>query len=296
MDEIQKPDGFAAQRLLVLPDYMRKELEQHPLTSTLYVQDIGFFPHARYHYRERAEGCDTHIVILCAQGSGWIEREGHRRIGLLPRQLYIIPAGSAHRYGASDSDPWSIYWFHLHGQDALELIRCYELDQGAVQLTLGAYTRTIELFEQCCELLENRIYSLPVHIHVSQTMRSLLSTVGLGAGHSPQVQKREQYLGEALRYMTERLAEPLTLAELAGHLVLSKPYVTYLFNQETGFPPIEYFLRLKMQRASQLLDLTGLSVKEVAAAVGISDPYYFSRLFKKIIGSSPSSYRSIPKG
>jgi AraC-like DNA-binding protein len=52
-----------------------------------------------------------------------------------------------------------------------------------------------------------------------------------------------------------------------------------LFKQETGMPPIEYFLRLKMQKAGQLLSLTGLSVKEIAANVGISDPYYFSRLF-----------------
>ena len=61
-------------------------------------------------------------------------------------------------------------------------------------------------------------------------------------------------------------------------------------------PPIEYFLRLKIQKATQLLSLTGLSIKEVAASIGISDPYYFSRLFKKMTGSSPSAYRSIPKG
>ncbi|GJM79987.1 hypothetical protein HMSSN139_24830 [Paenibacillus sp. HMSSN-139] len=51
-----------------------------------------------------------------------------------------------------------------------------------------------------------------------------------------------------------------------------------------------------MQRAGQLLDLTGLSVKEIAGAVGLSDPYYFSRLFKKIMGYSPTEYRGIPKG
>ncbi|MFD2875975.1 helix-turn-helix domain-containing protein [Paenibacillus rhizoplanae] len=52
----------------------------------------------------------------------------------------------------------------------------------------------------------------------------------------------------------------------------------------------------KIQRAGHLLDLTELSIKEVGAAVGINDPYYFSRLFKRISGFSPSSYRRIPKG
>lgn len=53
---------------------------------------------------------------------------------------------------------------------------------------------------------------------------------------------------------------------------------------------------MKMQRAGQLLDLTDWSVKEIAGAVGLSDPYYFSRLFKKMMGCSPTAYRGIPKG
>ncbi|WP_028558921.1 AraC family transcriptional regulator [Paenibacillus pinihumi] len=296
METIQKQEGFKEERLFVLPDYMAKELEGHPLTQSLYVQDIGCFPQAKYHYRERKEGCDTHIFILCAEGEGWIEIDGRKPVQLEAQQLCVIPAGEAHRYGASEHNPWSIYWFHLQGSDALEMIRAYELDSGPLQLPVSTYTQMIELFDQCYGLLAGKTYSVLTHIHVSQMMRALVSSAGLGARHSPNDQKRERYLDEAIRFMTERLADTITLADLASHLGLSKPYLTYLFNKETGFPPIDYFLRMKMQRASQLLDLTTMNVKEIAAAVGLSDPYYFSRLFKKITGSSPTSYRSIQKG
>ncbi|MBJ6360382.1 helix-turn-helix domain-containing protein [Paenibacillus sp. GCM10012307] len=296
MESIQKQEQFKKDRLFVLPDYMAKELEDHALTRTLYVQDIGYFSQAKYHHRERKEGCEAHIFILCADGEGWIEIEGGRPIQLMARQLYVIPAGKSHRYGASERKPWSIYWFHLQGSDARELIGAYNLDDGALQLPISTYTRVIELFDQCYGLLAGKTYSRLMHIHVSQLMRALISCAGLESSHSQSDQKRESYFAEAVRYMTERLAETITLADLASHLGLSKPYLTYLFNKEAGFPPIDYFLRMKMQRASQLLDTTNLSVKEIAAAVGLFDPYYFSRLFKKMTGCSPTRYRSIQKG
>ncbi|MDQ0897898.1 AraC family transcriptional regulator [Paenibacillus sp. V4I7] len=59
---------------------------------------------------------------------------------------------------------------------------------------------------------------------------------------------------------------------------------------------MEYFLRLKIQKASQMLDLTALAIKEIGNAIGITDAYYFSRLFKKMMGVSPTEYRKIPKG
>ncbi|MGG4034304.1 AraC family transcriptional regulator [Paenibacillus cisolokensis] len=96
--------------------------------------------------------------------------------------------------------------------------------------------------------------------------------------------------------MTDHLADSFRLSDLARHTGLSKQHLIYLFNRETGCPPVEYFLRMKMQRAGQLLDLTDWSVKEIASAVGLSDPYYFSRLFKKMMGCSPTAYRGIPKG
>jgi YesN/AraC family two-component response regulator len=54
---------------------------------------------------------------------------------------------------------------------------------------------------------------------------------------------------------------------------------------------MEYFNRLRMQRACELLQTTGRPVLEIGCKVGYNDPYYFSRAFKKIIGVSPNEYR-----
>ncbi|MFC5529196.1 helix-turn-helix domain-containing protein [Cohnella yongneupensis] len=295
MDEVRKPEGFPEEKLFVLPEYSVEELSRHELTKGLFVSDIGFFPRAQYHYRERPAGCDSHIAIYCIAGEGWIELAGRSHV-VRERTLVVVPAGEPHRYGASPREPWSIYWFHLKGAQVAALIRLYGLDAGPIQLPAAVQAEWTDSFERCYSLLADKPYSMPVQVHVSQTIGQLLGRIGLGAGGSSRDRKRELDLERAIRYLNDRLTDTVSLIELAAHTGLSKQHLIYLFNQETGFPPIEYFLRMKMQKAGQLLSLTGLTVKEIAASVGIPDPYYFSRLFKKRMGAPPTEYRSAPKG
>lgn len=65
--------------------------------------------------------------------------------------------------------------------------------------------------------------------------------------------------------------------------------------QKTGHSPIDYFIQMKMQKASQQLDFTNRSVKDIAMSMGFDDPYYFSKRFKKITGMSPRKYRTVKK-
>ncbi|GGG62612.1 AraC family transcriptional regulator [Paenibacillus radicis (ex Gao et al. 2016)] len=295
MDELRKSEGFEEEKLFVLPAYHIEELSRYELTRGLFVSDIGFFPEAQYHYRERPDGCDAHIFIYCLRGEGWLELNG-RTVPVPEHHLAVIPAGAAHRYGASAARPWSIYWFHLKGEHVADYIQLYGLDSGPLPLPAALYAEWADNFSRCFELLTDKPYSMPVQVHVSQSMGQLLGRIGLGSGGTARDRKKRQDLERAIQYMSERLSDVITLPELAAHTGLSKQHLIFMFNQETGFPPIEYFLRMKMQKAGQLLSLTSLTVKEIAASVGVSDPYYFSRLFKKRMGASPTEYRSAPKG
>lgn len=69
-----------------------------------------------------------------------------------------------------------------------------------------------------------------------------------------------------------------------------------VFKERRGQSLMNYFIRLKVQKACQLLDQTRLPMVEIAAQLGYEDPYYFSRLFKKIQGCSPAHYREMVKG
>ncbi|MDQ8733102.1 AraC family transcriptional regulator [Paenibacillus sp. LHD-38] len=288
-------EGFNDEKIIVLPQYQLNEMIAQPLIRDTYITDIGYYPRAKSHYRERPAGCDSHILIFCVGGEGWIKLAGQSSFQLTEQTLAVIPPNTPHVYGADETDPWSIYWFHLNGEQVGALIQSSGLDAGPIRLSLTDSEKIRDLFHQCYDLLSAKAYSASHQIHVSYTMRYLLSFIGL-IPRRKQEAKTQAYIEQAILYMQERLEMDMTIDGLVAHTRVSKQHLNHLFKQATGFAPIDYYLRLKMQRACQLLDLTDNSIKEISISLGLSDPYYFSRLFKKIIGSSPSDYRSKLKG
>ena len=95
--------------------------------------------------------------------------------------------------------------------------------------------------------------------------------------------------------MRNNLGKKLTVEDMAIMHTLSVSHFSNLFRKATGMPPIDYFIHLKMQKACQLLYSDGAKIKDVAFNLGYDDPYYFSRIFKKYIGSSPEQYRLTAK-
>jgi AraC family transcriptional regulator, arabinose operon regulatory protein len=97
----------------------------------------------------------------------------------------------------------------------------------------------------------------------------------------------------AIQYMNKHVNQNISLPDLSASYNYSTSRFSSLFKDRTGFAPIDYFLHMKVQKATQLLDFTEKTVKEIAAELGFDDPYYFSRLFKKIMAHSPSEFRNL---
>lgn len=104
---------------------------------------------------------------------------------------------------------------------------------------------------------------------------------------------RTRRIEQSIAYMREHLDQPLPVAKLAALANVSPSHFFALFKRRTGCPPIDYFIHLRMQHARELLDAGSLHVKEVAAALGYDDPFYFSRVFKAVNSMPPSRYRAL---
>lgn len=284
-------EGFRGQILYVIPRAILQEQAAHPLLHSILPTDIGWYPHARYHYRERRQGAPEHILIYCTGGSGWYE-VGQVRTMLAAGEALIIPAHMPHIYAASEQEPWSIHWVHFTGLegDYLATLPPEPLHKLAVDAACG---RTVEaIFRQCYDsfwggfVLSRLVYAAKLVHHL------LAELLYNNPAFSPSLRSsRFHSLEPTFAYLVENLHNPLTLAQMAAHAGLSESQFSHLFKQQTGHSPLAYFIQLKMQHACSLLAMTQLSVQEIAEEVGYSDGYYFSRLFKKVAGVSPREYR-----
>ncbi len=102
--------------------------------------------------------------------------------------------------------------------------------------------------------------------------------------------RRQRVVESVKQSIEERLTDALSLTEVAEELRLSSSYISRCFKEETGMSFKEFQIMYRMQRARELLQRPGISVRDAAEAVGFSDPNYFSKAFKKEVGVSPRAY------
>ena len=102
--------------------------------------------------------------------------------------------------------------------------------------------------------------------------------------YSPAVQK-------VMNYVNLNVAEPLTLKSLAAMCFISPSYLSALFKQEAGTTLIDYINTQRVNRAAQLLEHSSHAIAAVAEEVGILDVNYFTKIFKKTLGVTPTRYR-----
>lgn len=295
---IKLKDGFQGERAFVLPPAFVTQLEEHPLSAILHITDIGYYPNAVHHYRERNEAIPQFVFIYCINGSGWYS-VGGKRYEVKADNYFILPAGEPHAYGASESDPWTIYWIHFKGTLASVFAGT---ERRPVEVKPGMMSRIshrIGMFEEIMTILdkgysrENLLYACSVFHHFLGSLRYLnqyrdSAQEDAGAG--------DDVVSIAIRYMQENIEKQLRLADLACHVGYSASQFSQLFSQGTGYSPMTYFNQLKIKHACSLLDFSDIKINQICHKVGIADTYYFSRLFAKVMGVSPTAYRKVKKG
>ncbi len=99
-------------------------------------------------------------------------------------------------------------------------------------------------------------------------------------------------VAEARRFLDERFNEPLSAKSLTDAVGLSRNYLAARFQEQCGMTMDLYLLRRRIEAARHLLLTTRLPIKEVAFQVGIPDPQYFNKQFRRVAGVSPAAFRA----
>lgn len=296
---MKRKDGFSGQRAIVLPQSVLVMMEQEPYLSTLHLTDIGYYPVAEGHYRNRPEGISQYVLIYCVKGEGWFELQGTRH-SVVENQYFILPAGLPHSYGTDQANPWTIYWIHFKGSQSATYTD--PPGQYPKEILPGNTSRIEErnnLFEQVYHTLEMG-YSLQHLQFASITLHYYLATfkyLNLYRQSTPSHQEMEKDVVDlAIHYMKENIEKRIKVEDIARAFHLSPSRFYALFHHKTGSSPITYFNNLRIQQACHYLDFTTMKINQISYKIGYDDAYYFSRIFSKIMGTSPQVYRKRDKG
>ncbi len=109
------------------------------------------------------------------------------------------------------------------------------------------------------------------------------------------LQRRDEpeldHAAQAKAIIDSSFSQPISVSDVASDLFLSPDYLRQLFRKTYGASPTHYVVKRRIEFACELLQKTNLAINEVALRCGIDNPYYFSRLFKKMTGQTPTAYR-----
>ena len=101
-----------------------------------------------------------------------------------------------------------------------------------------------------------------------------------------------QFMNRLRAFLEEHLSEATPMQELAEHLGMSRTLFYNKIRSITGMTPVDFYRKYHVERAAQMMRGEGLTVSEACYASGFSDPKYFSKVFKKFMGATPSEYRN----
>lgn len=286
-NRIKKMDGFKGEWMIILPTEIFLDYVEHPLVKRMYLTDVGFFPRATKHYRERRDGIEEYIFIFCMEGSGTIKVQNQEYI-LKENEAFCIPRYQAHCYYASDENPWSILWVHFKGED----IKYFPLDECRIVqfVSENSTTRMLSLFDLLFRVLAGN-YTLGNFIYISQVL-SLILAETYGREKKYTAEGQNKHVTNVVKYMYKHMNENLTLEQVIKEFELSKSYLNAIFQKYTQHAPMDFYTHLKMKEACKLLRMTDSYIYEVAQSLGYKDQYYFSRVFKKVVGVSPKEYKN----
>jgi AraC-like DNA-binding protein len=292
---IRRREGFPGQHHVVLPPSVVQRALRHPLLRGLMPTDAGAYPQAVGHFVERPKGAVGTILLVCTAGSGWV-RWRNREQPVQTGSVVMLPPGDAHVYGANEDNPWTLEWAHFTGEEATQwLFAVLGRNPDSVCLELSPRLAPALGLARVHERLEEG-YHEPQLLAAAAALRwSLAELIRLRhqPGNAPTV---IEAVDATAAWMREHFGQRITLNQLAARARLSVSHYSALFRQRFGFAPIDWLIRQRIQRACQMLDSTNEKIEAIGLAVGFCDPYYFSRMFRRVMGVPPRRYRGMVKG
>ncbi len=234
-----------------------------------------------------------YVLVYTVSGEGWV-RLDRSSYTVGPGDVFLLPPRVDHGFGTGSGGAWEVLGAHLGGPTIAHLLAFWPDYPHASSVHLTHPDEMMHLLTSMLRTMAERrdLYSLLVAGQADRALRLIIRE----ARRSPDdgAPSRARTLVETVDgYIHDHLAEPLTLAQMADYVHVNPAYLCRVFKRVTGFSPLEYSIKQRINRAKALLRSTALPVVAVARHVGYHDAAYFARVFRATTGVSPTAFRRL---
>lgn len=260
-------------------DFVYREASAMQKRMDAWVSAVGHFISRDYHapLRTRQES----LVACCLQGGGTL-RMGERTYAFRAGDLLLQPAHVPHICACDPVEGWEVWWVVFGGGYPSRLLEVMGLTAVSPVMTVGDVEPFAGYMARAYEALERGAIS--AQLDASQQLLLLLFALQ---------KHRQERESDISRLFLEMNYKTQDLDEIVASSGYSKHHLIRRFKQATGVTPWAYVLQLKIDRAKSLLLEPKYSIKEIATEVGFHCPLYFSRIFRKSTGMSPTAFRRL---
>ncbi len=240
------------------------------------------FPHPSYRIYHNTKA-QVYVFDYVRSGKGVIEYNG-KIYPLRQGDFFFIKADTPCTYWSDPEDPFQKIWFNVCGSLVEVLLEQYDVKNPffIIQHDFSPY---IEAVHQLCK--DKKLHDLPI-----DEIALIVHEMIIAMSHTKQRDHVIELHRQIRDYLFENLEKDLTIDEIANHFFISRSYLMEMFRAAYDEPVYTFFQRNKIQLACRLLQNTQLTIKQISVRLSFSDPYYFSRVFKKYAGISPQKYRN----
>lgn len=230
-----------------------------------------------------------YYLIYIINGKGYYKFHD-RYVSVQAGNIIIYRPEEMQDYFYSKDDKTELYWIHFTGSEVSNLLSRLGFS-GSNIFKAGIDSMCINIFENIIQEIQIKKPSYhELSIGYLQEMLSLFSRKnifiekGEGAFKSKAIEK-------VIRCMNTEYQQEHSISYYAKEANLSMYYFIRSFKSVTKTSPAKYLEKIRISKAKELLTDTALSVSEISNFVGYTDPFYFSKVFKRVTSYTPSHYR-----
>ena len=245
----------------------------------------------------RPRGRADYQLIYIASGTARFHFDNEENETLLSAgNMVLYRPKEFQKYEYLASGQSEIYWVHFTGSDVKNILRTYGISDDMQVFYVGSNMEFDMIFQKMISELQR--CQPDYKDMVPMLFCSLLITIHRQLTQEDAI--KNEYLNQAMetasQYFIDNYNTDINIEAYASSIGMSISWFIRNFKGYTGMTPMQYILSIRIENARLLLETTRYTVTEIAAIVGYENPLYFSRLFHKQTGYSPSEYRKHMKG